>query len=367
VRLEIRQRATNAPLPLVRLVDMREEARETAGEIIVSRLLEEEVNRGIASGGQVILLLNRRGYSPFVLCPKCGWIAQCADCNVSMTYHAVGAYLSCHYCNARQDVPSICGQCGFNPLLFLGVGTQKAEDYLMRVFRDARIARMDADTTSAKGGHARILSRFASGEVDILIGTQMIAKGHDYPGVTLVGVINADTSLTMPDFRAAENAFQLLTQVAGRAGRGDRPGKVIIQTYRPNHYAIQAAMHHDYAAFYRRELAERQAAGYPPWRRMLNLATESEDPLLAEKATARLHRIVRERIAALEYRGVEVLGPSPALVHRVKRRYRWNLGVLSKSPTRLNTLARAARDAFAGESELSQAQLKIDLDPYGVF
>jgi len=366
-RLELPQRATASSLPRVQLVDMREETVEAGGQVILSRTLEHEVRTRIAAGDQVILLLNRRGYAPFVLCPKCGWVAQCVNCNVSLTYHASGAYLSCHYCDARRAVPAVCDECHFNPLLFLGTGTQKAEDFLMRAFSDARIARMDADTTSGKGGHAKILGRFAAGDIDILIGTQMIAKGHDYPGVTLVGVLNADTSLSLPDFRAAENAFQLLTQVAGRAGRGDRPGRVILQTYRPNHYAIRAAARHDYVAFYRREIGERRSAGYPPLRRMANLAIECEDPLLAEKFTGLLHRIVREQIGVLEFRGVEILGPSPALVHRVKKKYRWNVALLSKSAKRLNTLARATRNAFSEAASTAKVQLRIDLDPYGVF
>jgi primosomal protein N' (replication factor Y) len=366
-RLALLHRAATAALPEVRLVDMREETRETGGQVILSRILEEEVQARLRAGEQVILLLNRRGYAPFVLCPKCGWVAECRNCNVSLTYHASGACLICHYCNARSQVPAVCGACQFNPLLFLGTGTQKAEDSLMRMFRGARVARMDADTTSGKGGHAKILGRFAAGQIDILLGTQMIAKGHDYPGVTLVGVLSADTSLSLPDFRAAENTFQLLTQVAGRAGRGNRPGKVILQTYRPNHYAILAATRHDYTAFYRREITERQTAGYPPLRRMANLAIECEDPLLAERCMALLERIVREQVAAHGFKGVEILGPSPAVVHRVKKKYRWNLGLLSKSAQRLNVLARAAHAGFTERSPTVKALLKIDLDPYGVF
>ena len=366
-RLELRQRATASPLPIVRLVDMRIETRETGGQVILSRTLEGEVRERLTAGEQVILLLNRRGYAPFVLCPKCGWVAQCRNCNVSLTYHASGAYLSCHYCNAREDVPAVCGQCGFNPLLFLGTGTQKAEDFLLRAFEGARVARMDADTTSGRGGHAKILGRFAAGEIDILIGTQMIAKGHDYPGVTLVGVLNADTSLSLPDFRAAEQTFQLLTQVAGRAGRGDRPGRVILQTYRPNHFAIQAAARHDFGAFYEREIRERQTAGYPPLRRMANFAIECEDPLLAEQFMAVLHRVIREHIQLPEFRGVEILGPSPAVVHRVKQKYRWNVALLSKSVKRINTLTRAVSKTFLEQAHSAKVQLKVDLDPYGVF
>lgn len=367
ILLELKKRATRARLPEVALVDMREETREHGGQVILSKRLEQAVHDRVNTGEQVILLLNRRGYSPFVLCPKCGWVAQCANCNVSMTYHASGAVLRCHYCGANAPKPQVCSDCHFNPLIYLGTGTQKVEDVLSRTFPQCRIERMDADTTAGKGGHAKILGRFAAGGIDILTGTQMLAKGHDYPGVTLVGVINADTSLSLPDFRAAENTFQLLTQVAGRAGRGERAGQVIIQTYRPKHFAIQASAKHDYSAFYEREIAERAAAGYPPFRRIVNFCVESEDPLLAQRAIGTLLHIIRDQIQTLGYKGLELLGPAPALVARVNKKYRWNLGALSKSPKRLNTLTRAARERFAREIANSRVQLKTDFDPYGTF
>ncbi len=366
-RIELLTRATAGTLPKVQLVDMRIETKEAGGQIILSRTLETAVKERVDAGEQVILLLNRRGFAPFVLCPQCGWVAQCEDCQVSMTYHSSGALLRCHYCNAERARPEVCDACYFNPLIYLGMGTQKAEDYLMRAFPGSRVTRMDADTTARKGGHAKILARFAAREIDILIGTQMLAKGHDYPGVTLVGVINADTGLALPDFRAAENTFQLLTQVAGRAGRGKRPGQVILQTYRPNHYAVQAAKEHDYAGFYAREIKTRESGSYPPFRRMASFSIECEDPLLAEKAAVFLRRITREQIEALGFRGVEILGPSPAVVRRVKKKYRWNLAVLSKSAQRLNTLTRAVRDVFNERATSGKVKLKVDLDPYGVF
>lgn len=366
-RLELCRRATDARLPEVRTVDMRVETRELGGAVLLSRPLEQAVRERVDAGEQVLLLLNRRGFAPFVLCPMCGWVAYCTDCQVTMTYHAKGAHLSCHYCNGRRAVPQVCDECHFNPLLYLGVGTQKVEDLLQRTYPKARIERMDADTTAGKGGHARILGRLAAGEIDILVGTQMIAKGHDYPAVTLVGVLNADTGLALPDFRAAESTFQLLTQVAGRAGRGDRPGEVIFQTYRPRHYAVQHAATHDYAAFYARELRERESAGYPPFRRMANLAVEAEDPLDAERAVAALHRLTRDRIEQLGFRGLEIMGPAPATIRRVKKKYRWNMGLLSRSAKRLNTLVRAVRDDFARGNPAPKAQLKVDLDPYGIY
>lgn len=366
-RLTLMHRATSGRLPSVKVIDMRQEHIETPGEIILSTPLEKAIQERLHLGEQVILLLNRRGFAPVVLCPSCGWVAQCEDCQVSLTYHSAGHILRCHYCGCTQPKPIACNQCGYNPLIFLGMGTQKAEDYLMRAFPGARVERMDADTTSGKGGHALILGRFAQHKIDILIGTQMLAKGHDYPGVTLVGVINADTGLTLPDFRAAEQVFQLITQVAGRAGRGDRPGEVYIQTYRPKHYAILAAANHDYHMFYEREIVYREEAGYPPFRRMVNFIIEGEDPLLTEKESIQLRRIACEQIERFGFRGIALLGPAPAAVRRVKKIYRWNFAMLSRSPSRVNQLARAAREAFETTATHKHIKIKIDLDPYGMF
>ncbi len=367
VRLSLPSRATNSALPAVHLIDMRVETKETAGQVTLSRTLEAAIQARIEAGQQAILLLNRRGFAPFVLCPQCGWVAQCNDCQVSLTYHSAGGVLRCHYCNASHPKPVVCGACSFQPLIYVGTGTQKLEDYLMRSFPAARIERMDADTTAGKGGHAKILGRFAAGEIDVLLGTQMLAKGHDYPGVTLVGVVHADTGLGMPDFRAAEQTFQLLTQVAGRAGRGELPGEVYIQTYRPNHYAVRAARQHDYAAFYADEITYRRQAGYPPFQRMCNFAVESEDPQLAERHALLLRRIVRAAAEAQPKRGIELLGPAPAAVRRVKKRYRWHLALLARDYRHLNAVVRAARDEFTERSESTKVQLKVDLDPHGTF
>jgi primosomal protein N' (replication factor Y) len=365
VRLELATRATESTLPTVQLVDMRRETKEQSGEVILSQELEAAISERIQAREQVILLLNRRGHAPFVLCPQCGWSADCENCNVSLTFHSRGNHLTCHYCNAQRTAPPACDECGHDPLIYLGAGTQKIEDYLQRSFPGARVARMDRDTTSQKGSHAKILDRFSRKEIDILVGTQMIAKGHDYPGVTLVGVINADTGLTLPDFRAAEIGFQLLTQVAGRAGRGDQPGIVLIQTYRPNHYAVQASSHHDYGAFYEQEIEFRRSAGYPPFRRMVNFCIESPELLDAEKGMAWLHRMVREQREALGLQSIELLGPAPAAIYRLNKKYRWNLGALCSSGKRLNVLSRAVRAAFDAPSK--NTTLKIDLDPYGLF
>ena len=365
-RIELLERATTGHLPKVQIIDMREEAKEHAGETVLSPKLQVAIHDRLSNNEQVILLLNRRGHSPFVQCPQCGWSAECDHCNVTMTYHTKGQYMACHYCNERTNVPQVCDKCHFNPLIYLGTGTQKIEDYLQIEFPHARIARMDRDTTSTKGSHAQILSAFSRHETDILVGTQMIAKGHDYPNVTLVGVLHADTGLTLPDFRAAETGFQLLTQVAGRAGRGDTPGEVYIQTYRPNHFAITHAAEHDYAGFFAKEVEMRESAAYPPFRRMMNLAIEAEDLLMAEKSISQIHRLVCQHREAMDFMGMELLGPAPATIHRVRNRYRWNLGVLSKSGKRLNQLARAVRSDF-NEQAPKDVLLKIDLDPYGMF
>ena len=255
---------------------------------------------------------NRRGS----LCPQCGWVAECTDCQVTLTYHAKGGHLSCHYCNKRRAVPQVCDACHFNPLLYLGVGTQRIEDLLQRTFPRARIERMDADTTAGKGGHAKILGRLAAGEIDVLVGTQMIAKGHDYPGVTLVGVLNADTGLGMPDFRAAETTFQLLTQVAGRAGRGDKPGHVIIQTYRPTHYAVVAAAGTTTPRSTRAEIRERETPLTPTVYRQLRHRMRRS---LALNARRRVPPHCPARNGRPSASTAWNSSPAPAIVRRVKK------------------------------------------------
>jgi len=365
-QLMLTRRALSAALPRVEIVDMRAETREVGSAPFFSRRLEEAIRQRMDVEEQVLLLLNRRGFAPFVLCPMCGWSATCVDCHVSMTYHAKGAALVCHYCNRRTDVPQVCGECGFQTLLFLGQGTQKVEETLRHMFPDRRVERMDADTTSGKGGHAKILGRLAAREIDILVGTQMIAKGHDYPYVTLVGVLNADSGLGFPDFRASEQTFQLLTQVGGRSGRGDLPGEVIIQTYRPKHYAICCAATHDYQSFYEQEIVNRQGAGYPPFRRMANVLLESEDPVRAERAAATAQKIARAYRKESGYTHTAILGPAPGLVPRVRKKYRWNVGFLSPHAKWLHALVRAVVESLRRGPGASGVDIKVDLDPYGI-
>lgn len=368
--LELTCRATGADLPTVRIIDTREETREIQGMLILSRELENAIRDRLNRREQVILLLNRRGFAPYVLCPNCGWVAECAQCQVSMTYHSADASVKCHYCGEEKTVPQACEQCGFSPVLYMGLGTQRLEDYLARVFPGARIERMDADSTAGRGGHARILGRFAAGQIDILVGTQMLAKGHDFPGVTLVGVISADGSLAVPDFRAAEDTFQLLCQVAGRAGRGDRPGEVYIQTARPTHFAILHAARHDYLGFFEQELARRKQAGFPPAARMVRLLLDGENEPAVRREALRLRNLARQWI---QERGVRarVVGPSPAVIRKVKNRYRWTLALLSPQATALNRVLRflVQPDVLGDASQSPDAPvtLRVDVDPQDPF
>jgi primosomal protein N' (replication factor Y) len=323
--LVLSRRVDGRPLPETEVVDMRE-YRDGAGMTILSAPLVNHLAAIYREGGQAVLFINRRGFARFLQCFQCGHILQCPRCSVSLCYHARESSLLCHHCGWRAQFPSSCPRCGNRKLRLAGVGTERVEAELRRVFPPLRCIRMDSDTTRRKGSHWRLLEEFRQGKAQVLLGTQMIAKGLDIPSVTLVGVINADTTLGLPDFRAAERTFQLLTQVSGRAGRGDRPGKVIIQTYNPDHYAVQAASRGDYGDFYRREISFRRDAGYPPFRRLVNLVTTSSREDHVEAASEKLGAIVREKLET-----EEVLGPAPCPLSRVKGRYRYHLLVKTSS------------------------------------
>ena len=318
------QRIENRPLPQVEIVDMREEL-QSGNRTILSRHLRAAIQGKLRKGEQMIILLNRRGYATCVLCRGCGLVLQCTNCRVSLTYHEPDHSVVCHYCGLSMPLPKLCPQCRSRYLHRFGVGTQRVEEVLRQEFRGVRLLRMDFDTTRRKGAHASILNRFGRGEADILLGTQMIAKGHDFPGVTLVGVITADTALNIPDFRAGERTFQLLTQVGGRAGRGDKEGEVIIQTYTPEHYSIQAAARQDYTAFYREELAFRRDMGYPPFSflaRLLVSGPVEEDVIeTAHQVTGQVQ--LGAHTDALQDE-LSILGPSPAPLSFVRNRYRWH-------------------------------------------
>jgi primosomal protein N' (replication factor Y) len=312
---------------------MRQELR-AGNRSIFSRSLQAELHATLDAGEQTILFLNRRGSSTFVICRDCGDVQQCPRCEAPLTYHERASVLICHHCNRRYPIPDRCPACGSQRIKYFGSGTQRIEDYVHQIAPRARLLRWDADTTGHKGSHAAILARFADHEADILVGTQMIAKGLDLPLVTLVGIVAADVGLYLPDFRSGERTFQLLTQVAGRAGRSQRGGRVVIQTYTPQHYAIQAAAQHDYAAFYAREIAFRQVHGYPPIRRLARLIYWDKSLAQAQAEASRMASAVQARIQTLGVLGEasDLMGPAPAFFARYRGQYRWQVIVRSPDP-----------------------------------
>lgn len=328
--LKMEQRVANRPLPEVELVDMRAEFQQTGAEHLFSRRLIEETQATLDRGEQAIILLNRRGYSYVVLCRSCGEKIECENCAIAMTFHKhvhgdlhaePGERLECHYCGFRRNVPKTCPKCSSEHLYYMGAGSQQGEERLQEIFPSARIGRMDRDTVRGRGDMERLLQRLHSGEINLLVGTQMIAKGHDIHGVTTVGVVGCDHALGMPDFRAAERVFQLLTQVSGRAGRGEKPGRVLVQSYHVDHYAVRCAAAHDYEGFVRREMQFRRPFFYPPFGVLTNVLIQSQDMGEAMRWSGELGRWFNTASVP----GVRMLGPAAAPVSRLKRIYRYHL------------------------------------------
>ncbi|HWE61917.1 MAG TPA: primosomal protein N' [Chloroflexota bacterium] len=316
--------AAGAGLPPVQVVDMRLELK-AGNRGIFSRALLQAMERTFARREQAILLLNRRGNATFVNCRDCGRVVKCIRCDLPFAYHSDGEHLQCHRCDAHSALPTICAGCGSWRIRYFGLGTQKVEQEIAMRFPAARVQRYDRDVISGKLGHEQILERFARREADILIGTQIVAKGLDFPAVTLVGVISADTSLNLPDFRAAERTFQLLTQVAGRAGRAALPGRVIVQTYTPGHFAIQAAARHDYAAFYRDELRFRLDGNYPPYCQLLRLTYSARSDAACREEATRLAGALERWLDANAVCGLELLGPAPCFINKANNSYFWQI------------------------------------------
>ena len=366
-RVEMLTRVMNRPLPVVELVDMRIEFKETAREDIFSRQLVAETQATIDRGEQVIILLNRRGYSFTVICRSCGEKIECENCAISMTYHKpvlgtdlhahAGDRLECHYCGFRRSIPKVCPKCQSEHLYYLGAGSQQGEERLQELFPNARIGRMDRDTVRGRGDLERLLTRLHSGEINLLVGTQMIAKGHDVHGVTLVGVIGADSALGLPDFRAAERVFQLLTQVSGRAGRGEFPGRVLVQTYHPEHYAIQYSATHDYTGFVAKELQYRRWMHYPPAAVLANVLVQGES--MAEAAA--WANTLGRWFAATPLDNVRVLGPSAAPIARLKRIYRFHFVLKAERRDALSRTLRALL-AHADAQAIPRRNLVVDVD-----
>ncbi|MFP5277674.1 MAG: primosomal protein N' [Acidobacteriota bacterium] len=367
-RIELRDRVMDRPLPEVELVDMRREFQETGQEQLFSRALIEQTKAALERGEQAIILLNRRGYSFAVICRACGQKLECQNCAIALTHHKPasedgiareGQRLECHYCGYRRTVPARCPKCESEYLYYLGAGSQQGEERLAEIFPGARIGRMDRDTVRGRYDLERLLARLHSGEINLLVGTQMIAKGHDIHGVTLVGVVGCDHSLSMPDFRAAERVFQLMTQVSGRAGRGDLPGRVVVQTYYPDHYAILAAMKHDYAAFAERELKYRRWMHYPPFGVLANVLVQSQKLEEASGWAA----VLGKYLAQSQSGGgaVRVLGPCTAPIARIKGVYRFHMILKAASRKALNAALRGML-AHAESAGVPRRNLVVDVD-----
>jgi primosomal protein N' (replication factor Y) len=356
-KLQLPERIARRPMPRVEVVDMRLEFLETKKQATFSRRLLEEMTKRLEQKEQIILLQNRRGFSSFLVCRACGERMLCTNCSVVLTHHRRDRRMLCHYCGYAEKIPSACPQCGSDYIQFLGTGSERVEDELHHYLPTARIARLDRDSASSKGSFERILHSFRDGEIDILVGTQMIAKGHDISNVTLVGVVLADIGLSLPDFRAAERTFQLLTQAAGRAGRGDLPGKVIIQTLNPDHYAIRFAAEQDYQGFYRKEIEFRKWLRYPPVAALANVILRAEKQEDALRMASQLSYLLTP-----PPEGVRVMGPAEAPVLRVRNEYRYQILLKAAHRKTLRQVLHQLR-GLAEHQKWKTTALVIDIDP----
>lgn len=371
VLLEMPSRALGNELPKVQVVDMREELKE-GNRSMFSRSLHAAINERLERGEQIVLLLNRRGFSTFVMCRSCGYVATCPECDISLTFHSRSNNLRCHYCGHAEQAPEICPECGSEHIRFFGTGTQRVEEELGKLFPGIRVIRMDVDTTTEKGSHEKLLGQFREKKADVLLGTQMVAKGLDFPDVTLVGVITADSALNLPDFRAAEKTFQLLTQVAGRAGRHQLPGEVVIQSYTPEHYSIIHASGHDYHSFVREELKHRRGLHYPPYCRLI-LVTLSHEQLpvllkLSENYALNLQGKARQlhwygSLDKLTADALDLLGPVASPLPRLKGRYRFQCMIKWRGSIDAIGLARRVAEELEDSAKDTGLQISIDVDP----
>ncbi|MFC5712201.1 primosomal protein N' [Thalassorhabdus alkalitolerans] len=357
--LELNNRVNNFPMPEVELVDMREELKN-GNRSVFSNILLEKLEDRLQKGEQVVLFLNRRGYSTFVMCRSCGFVTECPHCEISLTYHHVNKQLKCHYCGHEESMVNKCPSCDSEHIRFFGTGTQKVEEELTRLLPTARVIRMDVDTTSRKGAHEKLLTKFGSGQADILLGTQMIAKGLDFPNITLAGVLAADTLLNLPDFRAPERTFQLLTQVSGRAGRDKLKGEVVIQTYNPEHYSIVHAKEHDFLSFSRQEMTQRKVGGYPPYFFLALITVSHEDLSQVITTSEKIASHLRERLSIQ----TKVLGPTVSPIARLKDRYRYQCMIKYRNEPDLTKTLREIADHFQSEMAKDKLFISIDMNPH---
>ena len=356
--LSLPNRVNQQALPEVEIVDMREELN-SGNRSMFSNQLRDAIQQRLDNQEQIVLFLNRRGYASFMLCRDCGHVPQCPNCDISLTYHKSTDQLKCHYCGHQEVPPNQCPNCESEHIRQMGTGTQRVEELVQEAFQEARIIRMDVDTTSRKGAHEKLLNDFGSGKGDILLGTQMIAKGLDFPNITLVGVLNADTMLNLPDFRASERTYQLLTQVAGRAGRHEKEGQVLIQTYNPDHYAIKDVQENDYTAFFQKEMNYRKIGKYPPYFFLINFTIAHKEMKKVMEASKHIHKILLQHLTDKAL----VLGPSPAALSRINNEYRFQILVKYKREPALHEALKYLDDYYHDQYLKEKLSLKIDIAP----
>ncbi|MFG6118189.1 primosomal protein N' [Thalassobacillus sp. B23F22_16] len=357
--LTLSKRMNDASMPEVELVDMREELH-AGNRSMFSRALMEKIQERLHRKEQVVLFLNRRGYSTFVMCRDCGYVSECPHCDIALTYHRKQERLKCHYCGFEEPLPSRCPECESESIRYFGTGTQKVEENLQQLLPEAKVVRMDVDTTRRKGAHEKLLSQFGRGEADILLGTQMIAKGLDFQNVTLVGVLTADSLLNLPDFRSAEKTFQLLTQVSGRAGRHLKPGEVVVQTYTPEHYSIELASQYDYDQFFNHEMKLRKAFQYPPFYYLTLITVSHPNQLKAQEVTQKICKFLKGKLSDSS----TILGPTPSALARIKDRYRYQCMIKYKQEPEQRKLLKKVLHYYDEDIRKNELQISIDFQPY---
>lgn len=362
----LEKRINNYPLPEIAVVDLRNNAAGRGRGGVITDTLYQAMKETLARENQVLLFLNRRGFANFPVCAVCGQAVKCKNCDITLTLHRAGNAYRCHFCGYSRPVAAGCASCGSAAIKQLGMGTEKVEAVVRQLFPEAVVDRLDRDTTTRKGAMARILKNVKKGKTDILIGTQMVAKGHDFPGITLIGIICADLALNFPDFRAGEVTFQLLAQVAGRAGRGDRPGRVIMQTYNPDHFSIQTARTHDMSAFYQKEIEFRRLLSYPPYARLIQLRISGKDSekTREQATTAGRQCLLLKRENPALFGSVEILGPVESPIHRLAGRYRWQILLKAPAASVLNLFAARLLAESGAAIRRHGVRLVVDVDPY---
>ena len=361
--IELTQRVGNATLPEIEIVDMRKELKNGNMQIM-SHTLHEAIERTVRAGNQVMLLLNRRGHSTFVNCRSCGFVVKCKHCDIAMTYHRQSSSLECHYCGLKEPIPSMCPACGSKHIRFFGSGTEKVEEYLNKHFKPYGIGRMDFDTTTGKEGHNKVLEAFQNHEFNILVGTQMIAKGHDFKDVTLVGIIAADQALYIQDFRSEERTYQLITQALGRAGRGDKKGEVVIQTYNPEHFVLEKIKFRQQQAFYEEELKIRKMLGSPPYTHLFSLTVLGRN----EKEVIQMVHTLKYYYEYYNKKGLfRIVGPSAAAISRIADEYRWQLILVGEDREKLLLYGKYCLNKFINRENTGTIKINWDIDPISMF